>query len=39
MGVHDKLNYIMIVNILNKSVTEDTVEYFFTNVPQVGTFH
>ena len=39
MGVFDKINYSMIVNALNKSVTEDTVKYFFTYGPQVGTFH
>jgi len=33
-----KINYRTIVNVLNKSLTEVTVKYFFTDVPQLGTF-
>jgi len=28
----------MIVNGLNNSFTELTVKYFFTDIPQIGTF-
>jgi len=39
MGFLDKINYSMIVNSFKQVCKSGHREVFFTNVPQVGTFH
>ena len=39
MGFFNKINYSMIVNAFKQDCDRRHCEIFFTNVPQVGTFH
>jgi len=39
MGFFDRINHHMIVNACKQVCNRRLREIFFTNVPQVGTFH
>jgi len=39
IGFLEKINYSMIVNAFKQVCNRRHREIFFTNVPQVGTFH